>query len=151
MHTVKLRKAHEAAERTERSELNPLTEQRQQEQERLQGERIHPDGSSVPSRERHGGDAAVPAAVRGIHPKVNAHTQTPYLYAARPASLFLFLKEFRFKPSHLRAQVHPPPTHTHTLPLRPPSAVFCSSPGPLCSRCVFTLGVLVFVSGVFGH
>lgn len=56
MHTVKLRKAHEAAERTERSELNPLTEQRQQEQEqeRLQGERIHPDGSSVPSRERRG-------------------------------------------------------------------------------------------------
>lgn len=151
MHTVKLRKAHEAAERTERSELNPLTEQRQQEQERLQGERIHPDGSSVPSRERHGGDAAVPAAVRGIHPKVNAHTQTPYLYAARPASLFLFLKEFRFKPSHLRAQVHPPPhTHTH-LTSETTERGLLLSPGPLCSRCVFTLGVLVFVSGVFGH
>lgn len=147
MHTVKLRKAHEAAER---SELNPLTEQRQQEQERLQGERIHPDGSSVPSRERHGGDAAVPAAVRGIHPKVNAHTQTPYLYAARPASLFLFLKEFRFKPSHLRAQVHPPPTHTH-LTSETTERGLLLSPGPLCSRCVFTLGVLVFVSGVFGH
>lgn len=146
MHTVKLRKAHEAAER---SELNPLTEQRQQEQERLQGERIHPDGSSVPSRERHGGDAAVPAAVRGIHPKVNAHTQTPYLYAARPASLFLFLKEFRFKPSHLRAQVHPPHTHLTSettergllLVPRPPVLTVCLYFGGscVCFWCFWTL------------
>lgn len=146
MHTVKLRKAHEAAER---SELNPLTEQRQQEQERLQGERIHPDGSSVPSRKRHGGDAAVPAAVRGIHPKVNAHTQTPYLYAARPASLFLFLKEFRFKPSHLRAQVHPPHTHLTSettergllLVPRPPVLTVCLYFGGscVCFWCFWTL------------